>query len=140
MWNWVLWPFWLILLKFYPPNLWHFEDVPIKCSKQFFYYIELICRRACEKKFEYKFHVFGWFPCLQNLEVFGKFIVELVWKSLSGKHNSLDSPVFLFVTIFPMVGKNHESCFIVVGIQKCRKFLPATFLLRFHVFYHYHQF
>ena len=33
----------------YPQNLCHFENVAIKCLKQFLNYIEFICRRACEK-------------------------------------------------------------------------------------------
>ena len=43
----------------------------------------------------YEFHVFGWFPGLQNL----KFTVELVWKSFSDKNNSLELPVFLLYSL-----------------------------------------
>ena len=55
--------------EFGPQNLWHFEDVPIKFPKQFLYHIEFICRRACEKNIKFEFHVFGWFPGHQNLDV-----------------------------------------------------------------------
>ena len=41
-------------------------------------------------------HVFSWFPCLQSLDNFGKLTVELVWKSFSGRKNSLEPPVFWF--------------------------------------------
>ena len=56
--------------KFRSQNLLHFEIVPIKCPEQFLCYNELISRRACEKKFKSKFHVFGWFSGLQILHVF----------------------------------------------------------------------
>ena len=69
-----------------------FEDVSIKCSK---HNVDFICRRACEKKFKSEFYVFGWFPGLQNLDVFfGKFTTEQVLKSFSGGNNSLKPPVF----------------------------------------------
>ena len=50
-----------------------FEHVPNKCPKQFLYYTELICR-LCEKNAE--FHIFGWFPGLQNLDAFFK---QILW-------------------------------------------------------------
>ena len=53
-----------------PSNLWHFEDVPIKCPKQLLYYIDFICRRKYAKKFKSEFHVFGWFSGFQNLDAF----------------------------------------------------------------------
>ena len=56
--------------------MWHFEDIPIKYPKQFLYYIEFICRRVCEKELKSEFHVFGWFPGLQILEVF---LEDLLW-------------------------------------------------------------
>ena len=78
-----------------PQNLLHFEDVPIKCPEQFSYYIEFICRRACAKKFKSEFHIFGWFPGLQILDVFfEKIFVELFWKSFLGRKSSLEPPVF----------------------------------------------
>ena len=58
--------------KFCPQNLQHFEDVPVKFQKQFSQYIKFIWRRTCAKKFKSKFHVSGWFPGLQNLDVFWK--------------------------------------------------------------------
>ena len=59
------------------------------------FYIEFIYRRACGKKCKSEFYVFDWFPGLQNLDVFvGKFTVEQVLKSFSGRNNSLKPPVF----------------------------------------------
>ena len=76
-----------------------FEDVPIKCSKR---YVEFICRRAYKKDFKSEFHIFGWFPGLQNLVVFfEEFIAEQVLKSFSGRNNSLKPPVFGFGDSFP---------------------------------------
>ena len=41
-----------------------------------------------------KFHVFGWFPGLQNLDGFlGKFFVRKVLKSFSGRNNSVKPPI-----------------------------------------------
>ena len=79
-----------------PKYLWHFEYVSIKCPKQFLYYIEFICRKACETKFKSKFHVIGWFPGLRNLDffVFGKLTAEQVLKSFSVRKNFLKPPVF----------------------------------------------
>ena len=59
---------------------WHFEDVPIKCPKQFLH-IEFICRGACKRP--PKSGYFG-----------GKFIAEQVLKSFSGRNDSLQSPIF----------------------------------------------
>ena len=79
--------------KFCPQNLWHFEDVPIKCPKKFLYYIEFICRRTFEKKQV-------WILCLQlaspqNLDVFfGKFTVQQVLKSFSGRNNFQEPSIF----------------------------------------------
>ena len=61
---------------FCPQNLWHFEDVPIKCPKQLLYYIEFICRKKYAKKIKSEFHVFGWFPGFQNLDAF---LNNIVW-------------------------------------------------------------
>ena len=43
---------------FSPQNLWNFEDVSIKCPKQFLCYVEFICRRIYEKN-SLKSPVFG---------------------------------------------------------------------------------
>ena len=51
-------------------NLHYFQDVAFKCPKQFLYYIDFKCGMVCEKNFKCEFHVFGWFPSLQNLKVF----------------------------------------------------------------------
>ena len=67
-----------------------------KCSKQFLHYIKFICTKACAQQFKSEFHVCGWFPGLQNLDVFfRKFTAKPVWKSFSGRNNSLEPPVFL---------------------------------------------
>ena len=73
----------------------HFEGVPIKYSKQFLYYIEIICKMVCEKKVQ------DWIPYLWLISrppkcgcSFGKFTLEQVLKSLSVKNNSLKPPVF----------------------------------------------
>ena len=50
-----------------------------------------MCGRVSEKNFKSKFHVFGWFPCLQNLKSF-----EIILKSFLGRNNSLKPPVFGF--------------------------------------------
>ena len=55
------------LLKFCPQNLLQYEDVSIKCPKQFSCYIEFIRRRACEEKTQV------WISCLQ--------LVSRIWKS-----------------------------------------------------------
>ena len=87
-----------------------FEDVTIKCPKQFLYYIEFICRRASEKNSSLKFCVFGWFPGLQNLDVFfGKFTVGQVLKSFSGTNDTLKPPVFGFCDSLPFGLENQES-------------------------------
>ena len=55
-----------------------------------------------KKKYKSEFHVLNWFPGLQLLAVFsGKFTVELVWKSFSGRNNSLELPIFGFSNSLP---------------------------------------
>ena len=62
-----------------------------------------------KKKFKSEFHVFDWFPDLQNHIFFGKFNLEPVLKSFSGTNNS-ESPLFLdFLVVFHMVLKNQVS-------------------------------
>ena len=46
------------------------------------------------KKLKSEFHVFGWFPGLQNLDVFKK--MYYVAFSFSGRNNSLELSVFGF--------------------------------------------
>ena len=74
----------------------HFEDVPIKCPKQFLYYIEFICRRACDKKNSSLnfMSLVGFQASKIWMFFFGKFTVEQVLKSFSGRNNSLKPPVF----------------------------------------------
>ena len=78
---------------FCPQNLWHFEDVPIKCPKQFLYYIEFICRRTCEKKASLNFMSSACKPTKSGC-FFGKFTVQQVLKSFSGRNNSLEPSIF----------------------------------------------
>ena len=54
------------------------------------------------KKLKSAFHVFGWFPGLQNLDVFfGKFTVEQVLKSFLGRNNSQEPLAFGFCGSLP---------------------------------------
>ena len=56
------------------------------------------------KKINSEFHVFGWFPGVQNLEVFfGKFTVQRVLKSLASRNNSLESLIVGFSNSHPYV-------------------------------------
>ena len=49
------------------------------------------------KKIKSEFHVFSWFPGLQNMGVvFGTFTAEQVLKSFSGRNNSLKPSVGFF--------------------------------------------
>ena len=103
-------PFWLIFFKFCPQNLWHFEDVPLKCPKQFLYHTEFICSRACAEKCKSEFPVFCWFPDLHNLDVF----LEIFLLSYFGNYFQAEivpqSPMFFdFLTFFHMVWKTQES-------------------------------
>ena len=49
-------------------------------------------------KFKSEFYVFGWFPGLQNLDVFLK---NLLQSKFSGKNNSLQSPDLGFYDSLP---------------------------------------
>ena len=95
---------------FCPQNLQNFEDVPIKCSEQFLHYIELICRRSCEKKFKSEFHFFSSFSGLQNLDVFLENLLQSkLWNHFQAKI-ILWSFLFLdFLIVFCMVWKNQKS-------------------------------
>ena len=104
--------------KFCPQNLWHFEDVPIKCPKKFLYYIEFICRRTFEKKQV-------WILCLQlaspqNLDVFlENLLCSRFWNHFQAEIIS-KNPLFLDVLIvFHMVR----------AFKKGKKFLLAIFFV-----------
>ena len=63
------------------------------------------------KKIKSEFHVFNWFPGLQNLDVF--FLENFLW-SYFGNHFLAEivpySPLFFdFITVFHMVWKHQES-------------------------------
>ena len=93
------------------------------CPKQFLYYIEIICRRACKKT-----HV--WISHHQLVSrppksgcFFWKIFVELVWKSCAGRNNSLELPVFWFSNSLPY------------GLEESRE-LRAFWLVGFRVSRH----
>ena len=64
-------------------------------------YVEEHVKKKKKSQVKSEFHVFGWFPGLQNLDVFWEIFVELVWKLFSGRNNSLKAPVFLFSNSLP---------------------------------------
>ena len=84
------------------------------------YYAEFICRRACDKG-----HVF---PGLQNQDFFGKYTVEQVLKSFSGRNHSLKLPVLGFCDSLPYdLEEPIELRVLVVKfwVEKCKKILSA---------------
>ena len=83
-------------------------DVPIKCPKQFLYINSRV--RAYAKISSLNFLCFVGFQASEIWMLFGKFTAELVWKSFSGRNNSLESPFFDFVTVYHMAWKNEERC------------------------------
>ena len=84
--------------KFCSQNLWHFEDVSVKCPKQFLYYIEFICRRVCEKKLKSEFHVFDWFHDLQILEVFLEIYCGASLETIFRQKYFPKNPCFFIIT------------------------------------------
>ena len=52
--------------------------------------------RLCKKNSTLNFMSSVGFRASKIWMFFGKFAVELVWKSISGKNNSLEPPAFLF--------------------------------------------
>ena len=85
-----------------PSKLLHFEDVAIKCPKQFLLYVEFICRRACDKKIQtWTFKTLYGFQPSKIWMFFWKSTVEQVSKSFSGRNNSLKPPVFEFCDNLP---------------------------------------
>ena len=78
-------------------NLCQFEKVPIKCPRQFLYYIEFICRRACEKKSSLNSMSLVWLPDIQKF--FWKIYCVQVLKSFAGRNNFLE-PSLPWIIIF----------------------------------------
>ena len=73
-----------------------------------------------------------WISCLRLVSrppksecFFGKFTTKPVWKSFSGRNNSLEPSVcFDFLTVSHMVWKNQESCeswLVGFGVSRCLK-------------------
>ena len=110
-------------LKFCHQNLWHFENVPIKCPKWYIYrsiyiYIYLyiyiyiyisISEEHLQKNSSLHFMSPVSFQASKVLMIFRNFFMELFWKSFSGRNSSLKPSVSLFLTVFYMVWKNQES-------------------------------
>ena len=92
------------------------------------YYAEFICRRACDKKIKSELYFFGWFPGLLILDFFGKFTVEQVLKSFSGRNHSLKLPVLRFCDSLPYdLEKSIQLRVLVVKfwVEKYKKILSA---------------
>ena len=111
--------------NFCPLNLWHFEDVPIKCPKQLLYYTEFTCRKTLAKKFKPEFRVFCWFPGLQNLDGFLK---KNLWSYFGNHFWAEIVPQRPCCSIFlssiwseriKRVGNLDQLSFGLVGVQKC---------------------
>ena len=90
-----------------------------KCPKQILYYyidwVGIYAEQNVQKKIKFEFHVFSWFPGLQNLDVFWKFFCRAILEMIFRCRNSslLRTPFFDFLTIFHMVWKNQESWEII---------------------------
>ena len=119
-----------------PSKLLDFEDVTIKCPKQFLHYVEFICRRACDKKIQtWTFKTLYGFQPSKIWMFFWKSTVEQVSKSFSGRNNSLKPPVFEFCDNLPY--DLEESIELrtliswVLGLLafKNAKFQPTSFFL-----------
>ena len=93
-----------------------------------------------KKNSSLNFTLFGWFPGLQNLNVFffvvEKFTAEQVLKSFSGRNNSLKSPVLgFFNSLSYGLEESRELRALirwvlgVIGIQKRKKILPIFFCI-----------
>ena len=66
----------------------------LSAHNRFYIILSSYVERLVIKNFKSELYVIGWFPGLQNLDFFGKFIVEQVLKSFSGRNNSLKPLVF----------------------------------------------
>ena len=114
-----------------PSKLWQFRGVPIKCSNQFSYYIEFICRRAYQIKILVWVSSHGWFPGLQSLDVFGKLTAELLLKSLSGRNKSLEVPPFFFSNGLPYDLEESKDLRTLIRHSKVRKISVKLFFFAF---------
>ena len=70
----------------------NFEDVSIKCPRQFSYDLAFVCRRTCEKKLNMNFMSFK----IWNWNKYRKYTVWQVLEQFSGRNNSLELPGFGF--------------------------------------------
>ena len=82
----------------------------LSTQKQFLYYIEFLCRRACEKQLKLEFlHL----PLVSGSPKSGcfvrKFSMDQVLESLSDRNNSREPQFLDFVTVFHMLWKDQES-------------------------------
>ena len=72
-----------------PSNLLHFENVPMKCPKQFLCYIDFICRRTCERNSSLNFMYLVGFQASKICMSFWK-----IYCRASFEISSVKSPVF----------------------------------------------
>ena len=98
--------FFFFFFEFCSQYIWHFEGVLIS-AQNVFNYIEFICRKTCEKKL---FHVFRWFPGLQNLDGFSENLLwSKFWNHFQVKTILYSLLFFDFLIVFLMVWKNQKS-------------------------------
>ena len=102
-------------------------------SAQNNFYIEFICRRACEKNSGLNLISLVGFQAFKIwMFSFGKFTVEQVLESFSGRNNSLKPLVFGGSNSLPFVVEESREL-RSLGIQKCKMFLPTNFFCVFEL-------
>ena len=111
------------LFYFCPKYLWHFEYVPIKCPKQFSYWVRV--EGHVQEKFKSEFHFCSWFPGLQNLDDFlENLLLSKFWNHFQAEIIPW-SPIFLdFLWASSKVWKNEKSCqswFVRFWVNRCSK-------------------
>ena len=85
-------------------NLCLSEKVPIKCPRQFLYYIEFICRRACEKKSSLNFMSLVGFQVSKIWNFFWKIYCVASFKIIChSRNNSLEPLAVGFPNSHPYV-------------------------------------
>ena len=110
------------------------KDISIKCPNNFYVILSSYVEEYVKKNWGLNFMYLVGF----QVSKFWKFF----WKTYRGASLEIifrfhETPFFIFLTVLHMVWKNQESCeswlvgFCLVGIQKCKKFLPTFFLLHF---------
>ena len=110
----------------------HFEDVSIKCPKQFLRLLSLYVEGHAQKNSSLSFMPSVGFQPSKIWII----TVEQVLKSFSGRNYSLRPPVFAFCDslLFGLEESRELRALIgfgVIGIQTCKKLLPTTFLFAF---------